>query len=209
MKNFTPRLTRQSASLLLLLLALAAVSLLPVARADAAASVQRREHLTEQEVEMVRDTQELDRRVSLFVKIAERRVAAVVGGAAVAPSAKDVEKWGELPKGTRAQLFNDLARILDEAINNIDDVGARSPNSSTIPKAVRHLAAAAARFLPQLTALRAGAEEEGEREALEQTIDSLEQVLDAAKQLPAETTEKKDDKKDDKKGDKKDEKKKP
>ncbi|MDX6269118.1 MAG: hypothetical protein QOD28_341, partial [Acidobacteriota bacterium] len=41
--------------------------------------------------------------------------------------------------------------------------------------------------------------------ALEQTIDSLEQVLDAAKQLPAETTEKKDEKK----GDKKDEKKKP
>ncbi|MDQ1557429.1 MAG: hypothetical protein QOD32_489 [Pyrinomonadaceae bacterium] len=196
MKNFTPRLTRLSASLLLL--ALAAVSLLPVARADAA-SVQRREHLTEQEVEMVRNTQELDRRVALFVKIAERRVAAVVAGGAVAPSAKDVEKWGELPKGTRAQLFNDLARILDEAINNIDDVGARSPNSSTIPKAVRHLSEAAARFLPQLTALRAGAEAEGEREALEQTIDSLEQVLDAAKQLPAETTEKKGDKKDEKK----------
>jgi len=201
MKNFTPRLMRRSASLLLL--ALAAVSLLLVAHADAA-SVQRREHLTEQEVEMVRDTQELDRRVALFVKIAERRVAAVAaGGAAVAPSAKDVEKWGELPKGTRAQLFNDLARILDEAINNIDDVGARSPNSSTIPKAVKHLADAAARFLPQLTALRAGAEAEGEREALEQTIDSLEQVLDAAKQLPAETTEKKGDKKDEKKDEKK------
>jgi hypothetical protein len=198
MKNFAPRLARRSAFLSLVLLALAAVSLpaaVAIARPEAAATAaQRREHLTEQEVEMVRDTQELDRRVALFVKIAERRVAAVAG-ATTSASAKDTEKWGELPKGTRTQLFDDLSRILDEAINNIDDVGARSPNSSIIPKAVRHLADAAARLLPQLTPLRAGAEAEGEREALEQAIDSLEQVLDAAKQMPAETTEKKGEKK--------------
>jgi hypothetical protein len=195
MKNFAARLARRRA---FLPLALAALSLLPAARSDAAsASAQRREHLTAEEVEMVRDTQELDRRVALFVKIAERRVAAVAGGAAgaPAPSAKDAEKWGEPPKGTRAQLFNDLARILDEAINNIDDVGARAPNSSQIPKAVRHLADAAARLLPQLTPLRESAEAEGEREALEQVIDNLEQVLDAAKTMPEETKEQKGEKK--------------
>ena len=174
---------------------LVALSLLPAARANAA--FQRREHLTEQETEMVRDTQELDRRISLFVKIAERRVAAVTGGAEAVPtpSAKDLEKWGELPKGTRAQLFGDLARILDEAINNIDDVAVRSPNSSHIPKAVKHLAEASARFLPQLTSLRANASGEGEREALEQALDNLQQILDASKKLPEETTEKKAEKK--------------
>jgi hypothetical protein len=186
---------RRLGALLLFALVAAAASLPPVARPHAA-PVQRREHLTEQETDMVRDTQELDRRVSLFVKIAERRVAAVTGAAAAQPpSAKDLEKWGELPKGTRAQLFGDLARILDEAINNIDDVAARSPNNSLIPKAVRHLSEASARFLPQLAALRTGTAAENEREALEQVIDNLEQVMDAAKKLPADTTEKKGEKK--------------
>ena len=198
MTNLAARCVRRSAlPLLLLLLVVASASRPPAALArPEAAPAQRREHLTEQEVEMVRDTQELDRRVALFVKIAERRVvAATAATTAPATSAKESEKWGELPKGTRTQLFKDLARVLDEAINNIDDVGARSPNNSLIPKAVKHLAAAAARFLPQLTPLRAGAEEEDEREALEQVIESLQQVLDAAKQMPAEASDKKDQKK--------------
>ena len=188
MKNFALRLARLDA---FLLLALVAVSLLPCARANAAPA-QRREHLTEQETDMVRDTQELDRRIALFVKIAERRMAAVTGATAASPSsAKDLEKWGELPAGTRAQLFNDLARILDEAINNIDDVAVRTPGSSLIPKAVKHLADASARFHSQLTPLRAAATGEGEREALEQAIDNLQQILDAAKKLPGEAAEEK------------------
>jgi hypothetical protein len=192
MKNFAPRPARLHA---FLLLALVAVSLAPVARPHAA-PVQRREHLTEQETDMVRDTQELDRRIALFVKIAERRVAAVTGAdGGPAPSAKELEKWGELPKGTRGQLFGDLARILDEAINNIDDVASRTPNSSLVPKAVRHLAEASARFLPRLAPLRTNSATEGEREALEQAIDSLEQIIDAAKKLPEEATEKKGEKK--------------
>jgi hypothetical protein len=195
MNNHNFSLGRPGALLLLALVA-AAASLPPVARPHTAAPVQRREHLTEQETDMVRDTQELDRRVALFAKIAERRVAAVTGAnAAQPPSAKDLEKWGELPKGTRAQLFGDLARILDEAINNIDDVAARSPNSSLVPKAVRHLAEAASRVLPQLAALRTDAAAENEREALEQVIDNLEQVIDAARKLPADASEKKGEKK--------------
>ncbi|MCA1565045.1 MAG: hypothetical protein LC803_05315 [Acidobacteria bacterium] len=194
MKNFAPRLARLNA---FLLLALVAVSLALATARPNAASGQRREHLTEQEMDMVRDTQELDRRIALFVKIAERRVAAVTAAAPTpqAPSAKDLEKWGALPQGTRTQLFNDLARILDEAINNIDDVAVRTPGSSLIPKAVKHLSNAAARFLPQLTPLRANASAEGEREALEQAIENLQQVLDAAKKLPEETPEQKGEKK--------------
>jgi len=145
---------------------------------------------------MVRDTQELDRRIALFVKIAERRVAALAPAAdAPVPAAKDLEKWGELPKGTRGQLLGDLARILDEAINNIDDVATRTPDSSLVPKAVRHLAEASARFLPRLAPLRTGAPAANEREALEQAIDNLEEIIEAAKKLPAETTEKKGEKK--------------
>lgn len=193
MKNFAPRLKRLRASLLFALVAI--VSLLQPAHTEAAPG-QRREHLTEQEVEMVRDAQELDRRSELFVKIAERRLLILTGApAAQAASAKDLEKWGEVPKGSRAALFNDLARIFDEAINNVDDVAARKPDSELLPKAVRKLAAGATRFLPQLTALRQSAIGDGEREALEQAIDNLQQIIDAEKRLPEETTEKKSEKK--------------
>jgi hypothetical protein len=193
MKIFAPRVARLRAAVLI---ALVALSLPAVARPNAA-TLQRREHLTEQETDMVRDTQELDRRIALFVKIAERRVAALAPPAAdaPAPAAKDLEKWGELPKGTRGQLLGDLARILDEAINNIDDVATRAPDNSLIPKAVRHLAEASARFLPRLAPLRTGAPAANEREALEQAIDNLEEIIEAAKKLPAETTEKKGEKK--------------
>ncbi|HEX8423048.1 MAG TPA: hypothetical protein VF634_06535 [Pyrinomonadaceae bacterium] len=192
MKNFASRLASLRASLLF---ALVLLSLLPHARANAATG-QRREHLTEQEVEMVRDTQELDKRSELFIKIAERRLLVLMNApAAATPSAKDaakeLEKWGEVPKGSRAALLNDLARIFDEAINNVDDVAARKPDSELLPKAVRKLAAGATRFLPQLNALRAGATADGEREALEQAIDNLQEIIEASKRLPEETTEKK------------------
>jgi hypothetical protein len=193
MKNFSFRLASLRATLLF---ALIVISLLQPAR-GVAASNQRREHLTEQEVEMVRDTQELDRRIALFIKFVERRLPVVANSGAQAPPDKDTEKWGELPKGSRSALLYDIARILDEAINNIDDVAARTPGSSLLPKAVRKLSEASARFLPQLAPLRERAVGEGEREALEQVIDSLEEIVDAAKKLPAEeaTPEKKGEKK--------------
>ena len=197
MKNFSARLASLNACALF---ALVIISLLqpPHAVAANAAHAQRREHLSEQEVEMVRDTQELDRRISLFIKFVERRLPAVANSAAAqAPPEKDIEKWGELPKGSRTAIFYDIARILDEAINNIDDVAARSPGSSLLPKAVRKLSEASARFIPQLTPLRETAIGDGEREALEQVIDNLEQIVEASKKLPAEETtpEKKGEKK--------------
>lgn len=194
MKNFSPRRARINA---VLLFALAVViSLLQPARSNAAPG-QRREHLTEQEVEMVRDTQELDRRSDLFIKIAERRLLLILrGSSAPAPSTKELEKWGAVPAGTRSALLNDLARIFDEAINNVDDVATRTPDSDLVPKAVRLLAGNATRFLPQLTALRPSATADGEREALEQAIDNLQQIIEAAKRLPDdEPTGKKGEKK--------------
>jgi hypothetical protein len=193
MKNFSLRRAHAHA---FLLFALIAMSLYQPARANAA-TAQRREHLTEQEVELVRDTQELDRRSDLFVKIAERRLLIILRGAAApAPSAKDLEKWGAVPEGTRAALLNDFARIFDEAINNVDDVATRTPDSDLIPKAVRVLAGNAMRFLPQLTALRPSATADGERESLEQAIDNLQQIIEAAKRLPdEEPAEKKSEKK--------------
>ena len=156
-----------------------------------AAQLRKRDPLTPQEVEMVRDAQQLDARTELFVKIAGRRLAAVTGGEQLQSNAK----WGELPKGARADYIADLAAILDEAIENIDDTASRNPESPQLGKSVKKLAEAATRFLAQLTPLRQSIEDGPERESLERTIDNLNQVLEAVKKVPEEKDEKKPGKK--------------
>lgn len=144
-----------------------------------AAAVPQREHLTPEEIELVRDTQELDKRTAVFVKAVERRLLALTD-----PSAKqlkdDLVKWGEV-KGTRAQLLSDISRILDEAVVNIDDAATHNQKSPLLRKALYKLSEASNRFLPQLLPLRASAQNEPERENLEQAIEKAQEVIDAAK----------------------------
>src|SRR5215207_9905228 len=71
----------------------------------APAPAQKREHLTPEEIELVRDNQELDLRTKVFITAAERRLLAVTNPAESAKNApKEKEKWGEV-QGTRTQLF--------------------------------------------------------------------------------------------------------
>src|SRR5258708_28582817 len=85
-------------------------------------SAQTRDHLTDQETELVRFHQELDKRIEVFIKAIDRRFAIINGTAqpATKKSVKEEPEWGEVPKGTRAELLGDIAGILDEAITNID-----------------------------------------------------------------------------------------
>ena len=88
-------------------------------------NAQRRDHLTEQEVELVRDAQQIDERMKVFVKAIDRRWLVINNDNSQAKQVeKDVNSWGELPTGTRAQLLKDIEKLLDEAISKIDDVGA-------------------------------------------------------------------------------------
>jgi len=157
----------------------------------ASVTARQREHLTAAEIELVRDTQELDKRTLVFVKAVERRMLVMTDPAAAAKQAqKDAELWGELPQGTRTQLFSDIGRILDEAITNIDDAAERSPQSTLLAKSLRILAEASQNLLPRLTAMRDAALTEAERDALEQAIENAQTVIEAAKKLPPEEKKK-------------------
>src|SRR5215217_5969186 len=83
-----------------------------------------RDYLTPNEVELVKEAQVLDKRIEVFIKAAERRLMVLTGQKAPADkkSKKEAELWGDLPTGTRAELINDIAQILDAAVTNIDDV---------------------------------------------------------------------------------------
>ena len=151
----------------------------------------RRDSLTEQEVERVREAQALDKRTEVFIKVVERRLLALTDPNAASSKQvqKDAEKWGDLPKGTRAELLSDIANVLDEAVTNIEDVGARDSRSRLIPKSLRILAQASTRFLPQLTALRDQLKDERELGALEKVLENVQEIVTASNNLPPETKE--------------------
>ena len=144
-------------------------------------AAQRREHLTPEEIELIRDNQELDKRTGVFIKAAERRVLALTDPAAAARNVgKEKDQWGEV-KGTRVQLLYDVARILDEAVVNIDDAHQRSPESALLRKALYRLSEAATRFIPRLTPLREKIQDEPERDQLERAIESAQEIVEAAR----------------------------
>ena len=162
-----------------------------------AASAQTRDHLTDQETELVRFHQELDKRIEVFIKAIDRRFAIINGTAQPATKKllKDEPEWGEAPKGTRAELLSDIAGILDEAITNIDDVSRRDEKNPLISRSLRKLTAAANGYLSQLAGLKNQAREPEEIAALERVADNANQIIEVGSKLPPPAEEKKKKKK--------------
>ena len=148
----------------------------------AAVHAQKREHLTPEEIELVRDNQELDARTKVFITAAERRLLAVTNPAESAKNApKEKEKWGEV-QGTRTQLFYDISKILEEAVVNVDDVAEHNPESPLLRKSLFMLAEASNKMLPELTKLRGAAQSEAEADQLDRALETAREITDAAKE---------------------------
>ena len=173
-------------SLFIFLLLLASASLLQ------AATLQKRDHLTDKEVDLVKEAQVLDKRIDVFIKAAERRLIVINNSAAANAKQlkKDSERWGELPTGTRAELVSDIARILDEAITNIDDVSTRDERNPLIPKALRKLAQAVNTMMAQLKPLATEAKGDAEVASFELLNEGAESIIAATTKLPPEVEKK-------------------
>jgi hypothetical protein len=103
---------------------------------------------------------------------------------------KDTELYGDLPTGTRTELVGDIAKILDEAVTNIDDVSAHDEKNPLIPKALRILAKEVTHVVEQLRPLQAQAKDDAEIASFENLIQNAEPILEAANRLPPPLTEK-------------------
>jgi hypothetical protein len=187
---------------ILSLLVFAAVTV--VCAMPAAASAQR-DYFTAEEIELIRDTQQLDNRVKLLTKIIDRRFAALgtqSGGEPI--SAKESEKWGAMPTGSRRELHWDIRRILEKAIDDIDNLAERPDSmvadpddkkpkkySDVFPKAVRILAAAAERYQPLLRAELDKAADASEKGSILASLDLCTDIIAARSKLPAEAAKKK------------------
>jgi hypothetical protein len=180
----------------------------------AAASAQKRDNLTAAEVEIVRDAQEIDKRVSVMVKAVDRRLAVLSGSTAdpakMGKLPKNAPDWGDLPTGTHAQLFWDIEHILDESINDIDDIATREPDNKLMMKADKMLGEACARILPELRSYAEKSTDDKEKMSLENAIEYAQSVVDSLKKVPTDIDEqikqegkdKKKDKDDDDSGNK-------
>lgn len=160
--------------------------------ASFSANAQRRDQLSEKESELVREAQEINLRAGVYVKAIDRRFLVLNNDSSKAKQVeKDLEKWGELPKGTRALLLLDIEKILQEAIGNIDNLAERDAKNALLPKAIRTLADASARFLPQLKSQLDKTNTEVERGAILGAIDFCNQIVEAAANIPKEDPKKK------------------
>lgn len=154
----------------------------------ASASAQRRDHLTVQEVELVREAQQIDYRMQVFVKAIDRRFLVLNKDALqTKQTEKDLELWGEMPTGTRQQLLSDVEKLLDEAISKIDDVAARDMKSDFFPIAVHTLADGAKKYLPQLKSQLDRAADEKERGAILGALELCSQIIEASGKVKRET----------------------
>lgn len=155
---------------------------------SAAATVPR-DHLTEQESGLVADSQELDKRTAVFIKIIERRFLAISTPNAT-QSPKDQEKWGPLQTGTRTQLVEDISKIIDEAITNIESVSERDPSNPLLVKSLKKLADACKGFVTQLQPMKEKTQDDKEWRAMTKAMDNAQEVIDAAQKLPPPTKSK-------------------
>lgn len=161
---------------------------------------QRRDQLTEKEIELVRETQEINLRTEVFIKAIDRRFLVINNDASKAKQAeKDSEIWGDFPKGTRGQLLLDIEKILEEAINNIDDLSERDAKNELLPKAVHTLADASIKFLPLLKSQLEKTNTDTEKGAILGAIDFCNQVIESSVKVPKpepKTKKKRDNSKD-------------
>lgn len=149
-----------------------------LAMAVAAQKKSARDHLTEQEVEQVRDVQQIDSRIEVFVKAADRRILVLTNPNATQKK-KEEETWGPLPTGSKAELLSDYKKILEEGEEKLDDFFEREPKSDLLKKALRKFKDAANRQIPQLRALASQLTEKADQRALAEAIEEAETVTKA------------------------------
>lgn len=162
-------------------------------------SAQRRDFLTDEEIEIVRDAQDIDARIDVLVKMMDRRFGVLgINVNGWKEGGKSSASWGESPKGARSELLNDIKKILQKAVDDIDNLAA-NPNSVPIrdkddkrakkdperfPKAVRALAAASKRYLEPLKMELDRSTRDEEKGSIIDSIDLCNQIIEAVGRLP-------------------------
>ncbi|QQS41709.1 MAG: hypothetical protein IPM63_01825 [Acidobacteriota bacterium] len=164
------------------------LGLLLITLFSSAAFSQRADHLTNEEIELIRDEQAVDDRMDIYTRAIERRLIVIEGTGSLSKDdlkrlEKESEKWGELPEGTPSELYSDIYRILDEAVSKIEDVADRNAESKLFPFAVHILADYSRALVPRLEALKAKASSARDIALLNDSIGQCSDIIEASSKV--------------------------
>lgn len=152
--------------------------------APTSASAQRRDYLTESEIDLVKEYQQIDLRVGILSKAIDRRLHVLEGAS---EKRKEAEEWGPLPQGTAPELLRDIEQLISKAISDIDDVAERNARGEFFNKAVHRLADDCKGFIPRLNLLLGSISDGKTRGSISGATSQCEDVIRAAGTLPRET----------------------
>ncbi|MEJ7847110.1 MAG: hypothetical protein WKF92_03360 [Pyrinomonadaceae bacterium] len=169
------------------------------------ASAQRRDFMTDEEIELIRDSQDIDARIEVLAKMIDRRFEVLgvdVGG--WKQGGKHSDAWGAAPKGSRLEILSDIKKLLQKAIDDIDNLS-EHPDSAPVREkgdkeakkdpqrfsvAVRSLGQAAQRYLPAFRSQLDNSKADMEKGLLLASIDLSNQIIEAIGKLPPEIKKK-------------------
>lgn len=157
----------------------AAVAVMFLVPATPLVQAQKRDHLTEKEEDQVKEFQQIDQRIAVFIKAADRRILVLTNPTAI-QTKKEEEVWGPLPTGSKLELLTDYKRILEEAEEKMDDALQRDGKADFLKKALVKFKDAANKQIPQLRALAPKLTDKKEQRALEEAIEEAETVTKAS-----------------------------
>jgi hypothetical protein len=161
--------------------------------ASTAISTQAGDYMTEQENEDIREAQEIDSRIKVFMKIAGHRLALLTHTSDEDSGKKLTKKFSKpseqeekdqlaLSKLSHAELLHHYSRAIQETMDKIDDAHERNPKSSALNKALVTLRDATDKQLSILHSLEAGTTDHAEVDALRQAIKDAEEANKGAHQ---------------------------
>jgi hypothetical protein len=163
----------------------------------------QRDYFTDQEIELVRDAQDIDLRIKVLTHAIDRRLAILKIGAE--SPVHESEKWGPPPTGSRSQLLYDVKRILQKAVDDVDDTAAhagtkeartienptkKDKSDPPFTRALRELSSAAVRYKPIFQGELAKSTDRKADGPLLDAVDLCDQIIESIGKTNAEPAKK-------------------
>lgn len=154
---------------------------------------QKRDNLTDKEDMQIREAQELDLRMKAYIKVIDRRLLSLNNSNAAQNKQiqKDIDDWGEIRTGASKDLYWDIQKTLDEAIQKLDDIAERDSKNPLFSRAVHLLSDSCQKWLPQFKSGLDKTSDEKEKGLILASTDFCNQIIEASAKVPKEEKKKK------------------
>ena len=158
------------------------------------------DYLNEQEINRVREAQEIDKRVAVLLRIAERRLNAILGTPASQTTTAQKDKkekkkdkkgedqddsndYGPEPTGTTEELLRNYNSVMTELLDKIDDAYEKKKPDPKLSSAVDKLYAAAQSHLKRLDQVRSKIDSISEQTVLEKALETVKMAVEGAREF--------------------------